>query len=308
MRHPHRPGTAGAVWFALTAAAVPLRLAAAAATAGMLAPTPAAASTARMAPADSVYEVYAVRYATVPGYRVRNLVVGADSTRTTDLAMLVWVLRSGDGRVVLVDTGFHRQKFLDSWKPSEYTLPSEAVARLGITPDQVTDIVLTHIHWDHMDGLDLFPKAQIWVQKAEYDYYVGDDGSALQRAIDPEDAKMIAEMRAAGRVHLVDGDDQEIFPGIRVYTGGRHTYASQYLGVRTGEGTVVVASDNCYLYENLERHAPIAQALDAASNLAAQDRMRALASDPSLIVPGHDPKVFERFPLPGNGVAKIAGR
>ncbi|MCG6956851.1 MAG: N-acyl homoserine lactonase family protein, partial [Gemmatimonadetes bacterium] len=159
----------------------------------------------------------------------------------------------------------------------------------------------------HMDGLDLFPEAQVWIQKAEYDYYVGADGSALHRAIDPEDAKMIADMRAAGRVHLVDGDDQEVFPGIRVYTGGRHTYASQYLGVRTGEGTVVAASDNCYLYENLERHAPIAQTLDTASNLAALDRMRALASDPSLIVPGHDPKVFERFPKPGNGVAKIAG-
>jgi glyoxylase-like metal-dependent hydrolase (beta-lactamase superfamily II) len=284
------------------------RLAVAATTLGALAPTPAVASTPRPSPADSVYEVYAVRYATVPGYRVRNLVVGADSTRTTDLTMMVWVLRTGDGRVVLVDTGFHRRKFLDSWKPSEYVLPSEAVGRLGITPDQVADIVLTHIHWDHMDGLDLFPKARIWIQKAEYDHYVGDDGSALQRAIDPDDAKMIAHLRAAGRVHLVDGDDQEILPGIRVYTGGRHTYASQYLGVSTGAGTVVVASDNCYLYENLERHAAIAQTLDAASNLAAQDRMRALASDPSLIVPGHDPKVFERFPEPGNGVAKIAGR
>ncbi|MCG6956361.1 MAG: MBL fold metallo-hydrolase, partial [Gemmatimonadetes bacterium] len=176
-RQSRRPGAVGAVWRSLAARAAPLRLAALAATVGMLAPTPALASTAHPSPADSVYEVYAVRYATVPGYRVRNLVVGADSTRTTDLAMLVWVLRSSDNRVVLVDTGFHRQKFLDSWKPSEYTLPSEAVARLGITPDQVTDIVLTHIHWDHMDGLDLFPEAQVWIQKAEYDYYVGADGS-----------------------------------------------------------------------------------------------------------------------------------
>jgi glyoxylase-like metal-dependent hydrolase (beta-lactamase superfamily II) len=106
-------------------------------------------------------------------------------------------------------------------------------------------------------------------------------------------------------VTLIDGDDQEIIDGIRVYTGGRHTFASQYVGVRTAKGTVVIASDNMYLYENLAQHAPIAQTFDAASNLKAQDRMKQIASSPDLIVPGHDPEVFVRFPRPGNGVAAI---
>ena len=66
-----------------------------------------------------------------------------------------------------------------------------------------------------------------------------------------------------------------------------------------------MASDNLYLYENLDTHAPIAQTLDAASNLRAQERIKQLASHPRLIVPGHDPAVFVRFPKPGNGVAKI---
>ncbi|MGD8319481.1 MAG: N-acyl homoserine lactonase family protein [Gemmatimonadota bacterium] len=259
------------------------------------------------APPGPTYEVTAVRYATVPGYRVRNLVADADSTRTVDLAMTVWVLRRPDGSAVLVDTGFHRKKFIESWKPVDFMPASEAVARMGVDPRQVTDVILTHVHWDHADGVDLFPGARVWIQKAEYDYYVGEDGSALQRGIDPDDATLLHEARASGRVELVDGDGVEILPGITVYTGGKHTYASQYIGVRTARGVVVVASDNCYLYENLERHAPIAQTLDAASNLAAQDRMREIAAEPSLIVPGHDPAVFERFPEPGGGLARIAG-
>ncbi len=82
---------------------------------------------------------------------------------------------------------------------------------------------------------------------------------------------------------------------VSAYTGGKHTYASQFATVKTAEGTVVLASEKAYLYENLERHRPIAQTLDSVSNLAAQDRMKTLASSPRLIVPGHDPAVLTRF-------------
>jgi hypothetical protein len=104
---------------------------------------------------------------------------------------------------------------------------------------------------------------------------------------------------------LVDGDGQQILPGITVYTGGKHTFASQFASVTTRSGMAVTASDNVYLYENLERRVPIAQTLDSASNLNAQQRMLGIASDRRLIVPGHDPAVFVRFPEPGNGVALI---
>jgi glyoxylase-like metal-dependent hydrolase (beta-lactamase superfamily II) len=103
----------------------------------------------------------------------------------------------------------------------------------------------------------------------------------------------------------VEGDSAEILPGITAYTGGKHTFASQYVGVRMGKATAVVASDNLYLYENLERHAPIAQTLDPASNLAAQERMKRIASSPRLIVPGHDPAVFARFSVFRPGVGRI---
>jgi glyoxylase-like metal-dependent hydrolase (beta-lactamase superfamily II) len=77
------------------------------------------------------------------------------------------------------------------------------------------------------------------------------------------------------------------------------------VGVNTKAGTVVIASDNVYTYENLEKQVPIAVTLDAKSNLAAQDRMKKIASNPRLIIPGHDPAVFVRFPKPGNGVARL---
>lgn len=258
-----------------------------------------------------VYEVYAVRFATVVGYPTRSLVVGADSALRTDLAMTVWLVRNRAlGRTVLVDAGFYRDKFLTRWKPATYMKPTEALAALGVRPEDVTDIVVSHVHWDHLDGVDLFPRAQIWIQRAEMEHYTNDTGAVLDRAIDPDDAKMLAALARLQRVRLVDGDSTQIIPGITVFTGGKHTFASQYVAVRaqlagSRTGTVVLASDNAYLYENLERRRPIAQTLDSVSNVKAQARMLTMATEPRLVVPGHDGEVFVRFPKPGNGIARI---
>ena len=251
-----------------------------------------------------VWEVYALRYASVPAFPVHYLVAAADTTRKLDIAMMFWLLKGPAGRV-LVDAGFYRQKFLDSWKPADFVRPSDVVRRFGIAPDSITDIIISHVHWDHLDGADLFPNARIWIQRAEYVHHVGVDGTPLDSAIDTLDAAMLASLEEAGRVKLVEGDAQELLPGVTAYTGGKHTYESQYVGVRTAKGTVVIASDNVYLYENLDKHAAIAQTLDAKSNLAAQDRMRRLASARRLIVPGHDPAVLERFKKAGPGAVKI---
>jgi len=252
-----------------------------------------------------VWRVYAIRYATIPAFPVRFLVAGADTTRKLDIAMMFWLLEGSDRRRVLVDAGFYRQKFLDSWKPADFVSPAEAVKRFGIAPDSITDVIISHVHWDHLDGADLFPSARIWIQREEYEHHVGAGGTRLDPAIDSVDAAMLAKLDAEGRVKRVEGDAQEILPGVTVYTGGKHTFASQYAGVRTAKGTVVVASDNLYLYENLDRHLAIAQTLDAKSNLAAQERMKTIASSPRLIVPGHDPAVFTRFKRAGVGVVKV---
>jgi hypothetical protein len=60
-----------------------------------------------------------------------------------------------------------------------------------------------------------------------------------------------------------------------------------------------------YLYENLDKHVPIAATLDAASNLKAQDRMKTLATKPEWIVPGHDPAEFVKFPKVAEGVVRV---
>ncbi|HEY4130858.1 MAG TPA: N-acyl homoserine lactonase family protein [Gemmatimonadaceae bacterium] len=267
-----------------------------------VAATPRPAKTSSAAPP---YEVYAIRYATIPNFPLSSLIAGAERGKRVDIAMTVWLLKGADGRNVLVDAGFHREDFINRWHPTDFVPPSEAVARAGVKPEDVSDVIISHIHWDHLDGIDLFPKAQVWLQREEFEHHLDSAGTVKDRAIDAGDAKILAQIAREGRLHLVDGDAKEIIPGITVYTGGKHTFQSQYAAVKTAEGTVVVASDNVYLYQNPATHRPIAQTLDSLSNLRTQQRMMTLASDPRLIVPGHDPEVFLRFPSPGNGIARI---
>jgi glyoxylase-like metal-dependent hydrolase (beta-lactamase superfamily II) len=253
------------------------------------------------------YEVYAVRYARLLGFPVSSLVQGADPARKHDIAMTVWVLKGPDGRTALVDAGFYRSRLFQRDGIADYTRPDKALGRLGIRPEEVTDVIVTHMHWDHADGVDLFPEARVWIQRDEFNYHTrgAKPPAGLDEQKEEDEVSAMVKLHAQGRVRLVDGDAREIFPGVTVYTGGRHTFASQYVGVYTKAGRVVIASDNLYLYENLDKHVPIGSTLDAKANLAAQDRMKRLAASPRLIVPGHDPEVFVRFPKPGNGVARV---
>jgi hypothetical protein len=115
----------------------------------------------------------------------------------------------------------------------------------------------------------------------------------------------LVKLNTEHRVRLVDGDNVEILPGIRAYTGSRHTYASQYLCI-SGHPTWVLASDNAYFYLNLEQHLASATFSDAdhAANIAQQKRMAELAGSADRVVPGHDILQFQKFPTQGR-VAKI---
>jgi glyoxylase-like metal-dependent hydrolase (beta-lactamase superfamily II) len=191
--------------------------------------------------------------------------------------------------------------------------PDEAVKLAGVQPEDVTDIIVSHAHWDHMGGIDLFPKATVWIQKQEFAYYNGDawQPGGKHGGIDPDDVKALVQVNTKGRLHLVDGDNAggrdgvEILPGIRAYIGARHTWASQYIRV-DGDPPFVLASDNCYLYRNLAEHKASAtfSEADQPANIRNQARMIELAGSADRVIPGHDPRQFERFPTQGR-IAKI---
>jgi glyoxylase-like metal-dependent hydrolase (beta-lactamase superfamily II) len=247
------------------------------------------------------YSIYAIRYADSPGDSVSEMVMGAPKDEKIDTIYALWLIRGG-GHNILFDSGFHRERWFKEWTVLNYIRPDEAVKLAGVQPEEITDVVISHAHWDHMGGIDLFPKATIWIQKEEFRYYTGEawQPGGNHGGIDPEDVQALARLNTEGRVRLIGGDDVEIIPGIRAYTGGRHTYASQYLLVE-GSPRFVLASDNAYLYRNLETHMASAtfSEADHAGNIKNQQRMIQLAGALDRVVPGHDALQFQKFPTQG---------
>jgi glyoxylase-like metal-dependent hydrolase (beta-lactamase superfamily II) len=247
------------------------------------------------------YTIQAIRFANSPHDSVAEMVIGAPKDERVDSVYVIWLIRGG-GRTVLFDSGFHHARWFKEWTIEDYVSPADAVRLAGVKPEEVTDVVISHAHWDHLGGIDLFPNAAVWIQKDEYGYYTGAAWQAGgdHDGIDPEDVQELVKINTQGRMHLIDGDDVEIFPGIRAYTGGRHTYASQYLRIE-GDPPFVLASDNVYLYRNLAEHRPSATftPADYPANLRAQKRMIELAGSENRVIPGHDALQFVRFPTQG---------
>ena len=255
------------------------------------------------------YHVYALRFASGGKAPISDLVSGGPSKDSINLLFMTWLIKANNGKNILVDAGLTRDLDWAS-KMLWYISPDTVLMEMNIMPADITDIILTHPHSDHINGIRLFPNAHIWIQKEDYAYFVGQawgkDGQ--NGGFEKKDVKMLVDLNVEGKVTLVDGDNKELFPGITVFTGSRHTYNSQFVQVKSGSDRVILASDNIWIYYNLDHmmSSPyLGGTFDTTAYVRSMQRMKTLASDIKYIIPGHDSDIFKRFPLVKKNVVQI---
>ena len=257
------------------------------------------------------YEVYALKFASMKNPTPISMwAMNGPSNDSLTMCFMFWLIKGDNGKNILVDAGFLRDvEEAKDYNIINYVRPDSMLSGLALRAGDITDIILSHPHWDHIDGIDLFPNAHVWIQKEDFNYYVSaawqENGNHAN--FNKRDVRKLMELNMAGRLTLVDGDDKEIIPGIKVYTGSRHTFNSQYVLVKTGADKTILASDNIWIYYNLEhlRSAPTYGTFDTTAYVKSMQRMKTLVSDVKYIIPGHDPKVFSIFPAVKEGVATI---
>ncbi|NKY58980.1 N-acyl homoserine lactonase family protein [Nocardia flavorosea] len=225
-----------------------------------------------------------------------NFLVPGDRCGHSDIDFIVWVAARGDD-VVVVDTGFGPESGRRRGRELDLG-PGAAVELLGFRRSDVRAVVLTHLHFDHAGNLGDFPDARIVVQSAEMAYVTGSAmrHHRLSHFYEPGDVAELVHLLFAGRVDMVDGH-HEVLPGIEVDLVGGHTRGSQVVAVDTGRGRVVLAGDAIHFAENLRDANPFPAMVDVEGVLDGFDTIRLLADSPAHIVPGHDPALFEQYPL-----------
>ena len=254
------------------------------------------------------YEVYALRFASsAHAWPIAEWAINGPEKDSVNINFMIWLIKGSNGKNILLDAGFCNDiPDAKEFHIINFIRPDSVLRKISLRPEDITDIILSHPHWDHIDGINLFPNARVWMQTADFYYFIG---AAWQKdgqngGFNKRDVHKLIDINMAGRVSLVDNDDTEIMPGIRVYTGSHHTFNSQYARVETGSGNVVLASDNIWIYYNLNHLAPGGTS-DTTGYINQMKRMKTMVPDVKYIIPGHDAALFSKFPVITEGVIKI---
>jgi glyoxylase-like metal-dependent hydrolase (beta-lactamase superfamily II) len=247
---------------------------------------------------SDTYEVYALRYGQQPATKSR-LFVKYDYYGEPDGPSLIdyyfWLVRN-EHRTVLVDCGFDRERGLARNRHQD-TTPIELLSRMGVSPEDVDHVVISHMHYDHVGNVGLFPNATFSLAREELTFATGPyiDRVVYAGVVDQAEVELVRGFVQHGRLTFVDGSS-ELFPGIRATTVGGHTPGQMIVEVAITGGSIVLASDAAHLYEEIERDRPFNGYHDLDGTFRTYELLRALRARPSTtVIPGHDPLVRERF-------------
>lgn len=249
---------------------------------------------------EAVWEVYALKYAT-RGARVRaeSFIFDDNHDAPHEIDYFIWVIKR-ENEVIVVDTGFDGDEAARRTRPI-LREPAAALTALNIRAEDVSNLIITHLHYDHAGGLRAFPNAKIHLQEAEMAYATGPCmcHPALQHPFTADHVCEMVQRVYSGRVMYHDGDGA-IADGVTVHKIGGHTRGLQVVRVKTAEGWLCLASDASHYYENAFGLKPFPIVVDLQDMLDGFAKLEGLASRKELIIPGHDPLVTKYFPALDN--------
>ena len=253
--------------------------------------------------------VFAVRYGSMDSSRSRQFYryeAYGEPDAPISLDYFFWAIPRPEG-TILVDSGYHPSAI--ARRPGRECLvpPVEALAAIGIDADQVSLVVVTHFHFDHIGNLAAFPNARYLVQRSELEFWTGPHARrpAVASSVEQGEIQFIVEAEQAGRVDLIDGDC-EITEDISARLVSGHCPGQQVVTIGPGR-PLVLCSDALHFREEMDRYLPFNVLFDVAKMYQAYDLFNEWAAAGATIVPGHDPAVMSDF-APVTGADGLAVR
>jgi N-acyl homoserine lactone hydrolase len=242
-------------------------------------------------------EIHPLHVGTLRDYPTAGIMFQRGFGERHDVALIVFVILGGEFPIV-VDTGTGTEEFtrsehgFDLVRPPEQE-PAAVLRALGVDPSDVRIVVNTHLHWDHCSNNDLFPNADIFVQRDELAYAIAPLESN-RVAFDNTKTLTPPWLSGLGRVVPVDGD-RTIAPGVRLLQLPGHTPGSQGVLVTSGDSQFLLCGDFIDSYANWNgdarvSHIPSGSFTDLRQYWQSFRRVEELGCE---VIPSHDLRVVE---------------
>jgi N-acyl homoserine lactone hydrolase len=268
------------------------------------------------------YSIWVLEYSCVPKFHKSGVLYGAHNEGYLKLPYC-YTLIKGNGHVAMFDVG-HMNKgwgkeFGDYLGVVDWQSPRTVLAEIGLRPEDVDTIFISHAHFDHFGNVEDFPKATFYIQEREIAKWVWamslpERMRFLMTGIDPADILRGVDLARHQRLVCLDGSLQDVLPGIDLHAAfDTHTFGSMWVAVRNdgkavSEDTWVLAGDLAYQYENLGdsgaggapdgRYIPVGLATGSQANLIAttEEMVKAAGGETRRVIPPHEERLKHRFP------------
>jgi glyoxylase-like metal-dependent hydrolase (beta-lactamase superfamily II) len=265
------------------------------------------------------YSLWVMEYAYVVNQPTSLFVYGAHNQGHRKMPYGYIVIKGPEG-VATIDVGYNHNAYgevlansygVENWHPARAVL-----SEVGVTPEDVSRVFITHAHFDHMGALDQYPKATFYIQERELTKWVW--AMSLERrfrwlmlGIDPADIMKAVDLARQGRLVCVEGDRENVLPGIDLHAAfDTHTWGCQYVTVRNdlspnSQNTWVFSGDLVYAHENLRgtdpndpQYVPVGLATGSQFSLimTAEEMTKRVGGDYTHVIPVHEERLKDLFP------------
>ena len=246
------------------------------------------------------YRITPILCGTLRDVEHSNVTLKRHEGQKISIPSILWLI-SGGGENVVIDSGpgdpaIVRSRLGKNFDREE--APGRLLSGTGVDPGEITIVVVSHLHWDHSGDLELFPKADIYVQRRELEWAVAP--APIQRDLYELHRTAVKPPRwveSLTRIKVINGDHQ-LMPGLRLLLLPGHTPGIMGAAVDTTAGRYVITSDAVPTFENWRDGIPPGWYVDLRDCYETFGRIREFTDD--LVLPAHDFKSLEQPSYPAS--------